>query len=246
LREKLHTLAEPLQARGLEVIADVAWHNPIHEGIEQEIECSGVQLVMKSTRPHSLMSRSFFSHSDWQLIRCCPAPLLLVKAHSWSARPRMLAAVDPLHPNDRPASLDRKILDAGRHLAEVLGGELHAIHVRPSSRLSTAASSSRGWQMPIFAGTDFAEAEEKKLRATIYDLTRSFGMPEDRVHIASGHVADALSEYAAREAVELIIMGAVSRSRVRDVFIGHAAEQVLESLSSDVLIIKSGDGTEAS
>jgi universal stress protein E len=222
----------------------VAWHNPIHEGIEQEIECSGVELVMKSTRPHSLMSRSFFSHTDWQLIRCCPAPLLLVKARSWSAHPRMLAAVDPLHPNDRPALLDRNIMDAGCHLAEVLGGELHAIHVRPPSSLSTSASSSRGWQMPIFAGTDFAEAEEKMLRATVYDLTSSFGIPEDRVHIASGHVADVLAESAARETVELIIMGAVSRSRLRDVFIGHSAEQVLESLTCDVLIIKSGDGTE--
>lgn len=244
LREKFHTIAEPLQARGLEVVADAAWHNPIHEGIEQEIECSGVQLVMKSTRPHTLMSRSFFSHTDWQLIRCCPAPLLLVKARSWSAHSRMVAAVDPMHPNDRPGSLDRRILDAGRHLAEALGGELHAIHVRPPSSLSAAASSSRGWQMPIFADTAFAEAEEKELRATIYDLTRSFGIPEGRVHIESGHVADILAEFAEREAMELIIMGAVSRSRLHDFFIGHSAEQVLESLTSDVLIVKPGDGTE--
>ena len=39
-------------------------------------------------------------------------------------------------------------------------------------------------------------------------------------------------------AIDLVVMGAVSRSFMVDVFIGNTAERVLDYIESDVLIIK--------
>ena len=245
LRGRLYAMAEPLQASGLEVVVDAVWHKPVHEGIEQEAECTGAELVMKNTRPHSLLSRSLFSHTDWQLISRCPSPLMLVKEASWGSTPRLLAAIDPQHPKDKPASLDRRILALGARLAAALQGELHAIHVRAPGATGQAKPESWGWTVPIFPDTTFADAAERELRTTIDTLAGDSGVPPDRVHIESGPVAETLAEFATRRAMDMVIMGAVSRSRLRNVFVGHSAERLLESLSCDVLVVKTAGSRQA-
>ncbi len=42
----------------------------------------------------------------------------------------------------------------------------------------------------------------------------------------------------------LIVMGAVSRSRLQEVFVGSTAERVLDRIGCDVLVVKPGDFTE--
>lgn len=43
---------------------------------------------------------------------------------------------------------------------------------------------------------------------------------------------------------DLLVMGAVSRSRLRELFVGSTAERVLDRLHCDVLVVKPGDFEE--
>ena len=51
--------------------------------------------------------------------------------------------------------------------------------------------------------------------------------------------------HEAREAgAAVVVMGAVSRSRLQEVFLGSTAERVLERMGCDVLVVKPADFRE--
>src|SRR5690606_21706366 len=85
-------------------------------------------LLVKDTHDHPVLRRTLLSNTDWNLIRSCPVPLLLVKPREIGAKPNVLAAVDPLHERDKPADLDRAILAFAGELARAAGGRLHVLH----------------------------------------------------------------------------------------------------------------------
>ena len=43
--------------------------------------------------------------------------------------PRILAAIDPSHANDKPSELDGEIVNAARAVATAVGGSVYAAHV---------------------------------------------------------------------------------------------------------------------
>jgi len=47
-----------------------------------------------------------------------------------------------------------------------------------------------------------------------------------------------LAEEAERVRADIVVMGAVSRSRLQRIFVGNTAERVLDHLPCDVLIVK--------
>ena len=55
---------------------------------------------MHQIEKHTRLGHFLFAQSDWQLIRECPVPLLLVKQHSWSDGGHVAATVDPFHECD--------------------------------------------------------------------------------------------------------------------------------------------------
>ncbi len=112
-RKRLEELAAPLDAQGLDVLVDVRWDYPLHEAIIRKAVEWGADLVVKDTHHHSVLRRSIFSNTDWNLIRHCPTQLLLVKPRAIGHVPCVVAAVDPLHPRDKAASLDDRILTVG-------------------------------------------------------------------------------------------------------------------------------------
>ncbi|MEO1576425.1 MAG: universal stress protein, partial [Pseudomonadota bacterium] len=55
--------------------------------------------------------------------------------------------------------------------------------------------------------------------------------------------ADEIVQHAADHDVDLVVMGAVSRSVLRNALIGNTAEKVLDRLDADTLIIKPAAAT---
>jgi universal stress protein E len=53
-----------------------------------------------------------------------------------------------------------------------------------------------------------------------------------------GEVASELESVVRRTKAAIVVMGAVSRSGLRRVFIGNTAETVLDRLSCDLLVVK--------
>jgi universal stress protein E len=234
---RLNELAAPLQASGLAVTVAAAWDHPLHEGIVRKAVESGADIVVKDTHYHSVLKRSIFSNTDWSLIRNCSCALLLVKPRTAAAKPCVVAAIDPLHERDAAASLDKRILETAAALASTLGGELHAFHAFDVTPV--IAASSEAMMMPIALPIDeITDAMRDEHTTAVHALTDAAAIPRERVHIQQGGARDSLVALTERMRADFVVMGAVSRSGLGRLFIGSTAEDVLDKLPCDVLIVK--------
>jgi universal stress protein E len=243
--EYLEDTAEELRAEGLAVETHVHWDNPTYRGIVRRVEESSPDLVVKDTHYHTVLRRTLFTNTDWSLIRTCPAPLLLAKAGEWPETPRILAAIDPGHVGDKPAELDHDILEWSEVVASRMGGEVHAVHAFFPAALLAATATLAG--MPLASGVtsaEIVESERQRIAAQFADLVRAHQLPAERVHLEQGAAVEILPGLADQIGAALVVMGAVSRSRLQEVFLGSTAERVLDRIGCDVLVVKPADFTE--
>ncbi len=240
---KLRELASRISARGVDVTVDVRWHHPLDEGLICKAAESRPALVLKDTHYHSLLKRSIFSNTDWDLIRGCPVPLLLVKPKSISDQPKIMAAVDPLHAHDKPAHLDRAILSVANEIARQIGASLHVFHAfDPAPAIVGAANLlMTPLSTPVRVAT---EALETRHRNALNELVEEFPVDAGAIHFHQGVPQELLVQLVEKLSVDLVVMGAVSRSALQRLFVGSTAERVLDKLPCDVLVIKFGENVE--
>ena len=216
--------------------AHAEWDYPPHEAIIRRARAIRADLVIAAVQPHRRGARLLLANTDWELIRHCPCLLLLVKTPRAYERPAIVASLDPFHTHAKPASLDRRLLEAGAQLAELLGGELHAFHAYLP--LAATIPFALGQPVPVALPSDSEAQYTSRLRSAFDELAKAARIPPARRHLVMGSVADALSTVIRRTGARIVVMGAVSRSGLKRVFIGSTAEQMLDRLPCDVLVVK--------
>jgi universal stress protein E len=240
LKSILEELAAPLRAQGLDVTTETDTADPLHEALIARTKRTSAEIVIKDTHHHSIARRTFLTNTDWHLIRECPVPLLLAKPRPWVTFPTVLAAVDPGHANDKPAALDARILDVASAVTKALGGQLHVLHAYfPVAIASAAAAGSLPFVMTVSA-EDLA-FEERRKREQLQMLAAEYRVDPAHIHVEIGSPVEALPRIASAASADIVVMGAISRSGVSRAFIGSTAEDTLEQLPCDALIVKPPD-----
>jgi universal stress protein E len=217
-RRLLETLAAPLREQGLDVHYDATWDYPLHEAIIRKAVDWGADVVVKDTHHHSVLR-------------------LLVKPRSIGHIPCVVAAVDPLHPRDRAAMLDDRIVASANELARLFGGQTSLLHTFDVSPFMMASAD--GLAMPIALPMgDLAAELEKNYTEAVRALAKKHGVPRERVHVLQGRTRELLVSSADDLRADVVVMGAISRSALERLFVGSTAEAVLDKLHCDVLIVK--------
>src|SRR3569833_2732101 len=161
-------------------------------------------------------------------------PLLLVKSKNRYRKPVVLAAVDPSHAYAKPAALEDQILLSARSVQRALRGSLHVVH----------AYGSLPWEGRRFMGLDPGTSQALKERARAEALARlppfqkKTKLPAARRHLVAAEPSSGIAAAAKAVASSMIVMGALSRSGLERFFIGNTAEQILDSIQCDVLVVK--------
>jgi universal stress protein E len=235
--QRLRKLAKPLIDRGLTVTVDTTWDHPLHEGVVRKVSKSKPGIVLKDTHYHQLIRRSLFSNTDWNLIRDCSAPLMLVKPASQGAIKTIIAAVDPVHERDKPAELDHKLIDSAQALCTAFGAEVHIVHAfdpAPAYAVSADAMS-----FPIAEPiNELMQGLKQKHKRAMDELMTRYSLPDTNVHIVEGDTREVLTSMIEKLHADLVVMGAVSRGALKRLLLGSTAELVLDHISCDLLIIK--------
>ena len=237
LERQLEILAMPLRADGLVVHTAVAWDHPQHEGIIRRAATIGADVILKSTPHHAVVARTLFSNTDWNLIRTSAAALWLVKPGSIPDEPVLVAAIDPTNANDKSAALDDRILFSAKTLAEATGGRAHAFHSFDSCAAIAVATANSY----VPASLPLGEIEREirvKHESRFRELTGFHNIDDDKTHLVSGPTHVTLPALAGKLGASVTIMGAVARNRMNRPYIGATAEQTLEYLPCDLLIVR--------
>lgn len=239
-REQLEKLAARIRKHGIDVDVAADWDYPPYEAIIRKAQRISADLVVVENHHGSGRhpARWLLSYTDWELLRTCPMPVLLVKNRRLYHRPRVLAAIDPSHAFAKPANLDRQILRAGAQLVHALHGELHALNVYyPTVAVAPA--------MPDGPLADIASSQQIE-RAAQRELARAvdgFEVKPSHRHLVEGRPIEAIPRAAKQERSAIVAMGVVSRSGLKRFFIGNTAESVMDQVTADLLVVKSADFT---
>ena len=238
-REQLEKLATRIRRHGIDVDVAADWDFPPYEAIIRKAQRIGADLVVvenhHGTGRHP--ARWLLSYTDWELLRLCPMPVLLVKNRRMYHRPRVLAAIDPSHAHAKPSNLDRQILRAGAQLVHALHGELHALHaLLPPMPVVPAMPDGPLIELGNERDEMSAVAQRRLARAVDgFDVKRS------HCHLVEGRPNEVIPRTARRERCSIVAMGVVSRSGLKRFFIGNTAEFVMDAVTADILVVKPAD-----
>ncbi len=233
-KRQLAAVAAPLVREGIKVRVRVRWDYPVHESIVREARREKCDLVVAESHRHTRLARIVLSNTDWQLIRVCPAPVLFVKTARPYERARILAAVDPMHAYAKPAQLDADILAVAAGIADAFNGRLHATHVRQMATPFTSGVLMEPVPLPV----NVAARQQERIRREFDALVARYRLPDRRRHLRAGNAADEIVSLAERIDAGIVVMGAISRSGLKRLFVGSTAERVIDRLNCDVLVVK--------
>jgi universal stress protein E len=230
----LDVLAKPLIDAGVITHVRCRWDYPVYESIIREVVREHIDLLIADSHHHTAVARLMLSNTDWQLIRLCPCPLLLCKADRSYEQLRALASVDPLHAHAKPEGLDLQLLNYGKSFTTMFAGKLHAAHFYPVAMTIPTGFMGEPLPMPGYVMEDYKRHAQQAFSA----LVQRPAFAGSDAHCRPGEPTAELPALARELDAHLVVMGAVSRSGLKRLFIGATAERVIDDLTCDVLIIK--------
>lgn len=222
--------------RGIEVTYHSNADYPQEAAVVRRAERIRADLVIAAAHKHGFARRLFLKNTDKELIRQCPCPLLLVKSIRSYSGSVVLAAVDPFHAHAKPADLDVLLLQMGNTLAHLFKGSLHVVHAY--APLLEMVPLPTAMAIPAIPPPDAEQAHAELIANELASLAAAAGVPPQACHLRMGVIASELCAVARDTHASLVVMGAVSRSALRRIFIGSTAESVLDELKCDVLVVK--------
>jgi len=244
LEQWLDKCAGALSASGIEVHTSIAWHAPRFEAILDKAREIDADLILRSARAHSKLERLLISATDWELIRRSERTVWLVKRRPASAASaiNVLAAVDPLHTEEKKVGLDKRILETAAAIAALTGGELHLFHAwQPGAAIAPAIAAGPHVPMPVVrVDAELIEGMRKEREKLLANLAAPFDLPDERLHLREGAVTDELDEVVDAAQIDVVVGGGVSRGRLERLVIGSTSEAILESVDCDVVVVKPG------
>ena len=138
----------------------------------------------------------------------------------------IIAALDPVHSNDKPATLDRALAEGAAALAGALGAPLIVAHSIPPALHALYESESARRQMREQVATAIHRTL-KKAKTEVGDI-----------YVVDGRPEEVLPSLAKKLRAQVLVMGAISRRGLRRFAIGDTAERTIHASPCDLLILK--------
>jgi universal stress protein E len=230
-------IAASVSSDDFKVEATVLHERPISDAIISKAMDSNPTFIVKGTTYHSPADRATFTYTDWRLIRKLQCPVWLVKGGEWKEHPVIVGAVDPTHKHDPKATIDQDIVKAGKVLATMTGGRLLLLHTY--QRLVEIGSRAIRTIKPIRLSIDEIDKKTRESHRRQLDaLAAAYDVTPDDVHQLPGRTREILPSFVRSHGADIVIMGAIARTGLKRRIVGSTAEQVLDHLPCDILLVR--------
>ncbi|XOV89298.1 MAG: universal stress protein [Pseudomonadota bacterium] len=236
-RAWLDSLVEPLREVGYKIQTEVIAFTRLYEEIIRSADKFGADFVFKPLRQHGQLKRLFYTSTDWNLIRMCKTPLLLVSDQPSVRGKPVVAAIDAGDQDKAHITLNEAVLDNAGLLARVLEAPVHVLYA-----YGPAVVASRAAVADPFAYQIARDKYDEEFR-TAERLALAHGIQPEMVHLREGAPDIVLTDYASETDAGILVLGTVARAGVAGRFIGNTAESTLERAQCDVFVIKQSDFT---
>lgn len=212
-RAWVERLWKALDVNDVAVSMEVACETPLCEAVRRKVARSKADLVLRGI---GTGSHSTFSVSDSDLVRTCPAPLLLTRGMRWQSKPTVAAALD-ISGADSP-ELIRTILLAAEHMSGACGGSLEVLYAsRFENALPDALKSARG---------------------LLIDRAAAVSVYPRAAHVLVGDPVTAIPKFVAQRSYEILVLGALTHRDSMTALVGSLTGRLIETLDCDLLLVR--------
>jgi universal stress protein E len=215
LRRYLRPLSDRVTAEELAVSIDVFAETPLYEGIVHKVIASRPGLVMKSAVHEPSSRRSALGANDWQLVRTCPAPLMLGRGRTWHIPPHFAAAVD-VSEAETPG-LAAIILHTAAMLRAGCHGELDV----------------------LFGERPGSSAQDREAHAaSLRNLAADVHLDAQRIRSVAGDPEMTLTASASQQRYDVLVLGALTHRPQQTALVGTLTRRLMETLDSDFILMR--------
>jgi universal stress protein E len=231
----LDELVAPLRDVGYRITTEVIAFTRLYEEMIRSAQKFGADLVFKPLRQHNTLRRVFFTSTDWNLIRLCPMPVLMVSDEVSVRGKPIVAGVDVGDDDAAHKELNNIVLEQAKVLAGVLESEIHVVYAYGPAVVASRAAVADPLAYQIARDKYDEELDEAR------GLARTHEVSDSEVHLREGAADAVLAEYAEEVGAAAIVLGTVSRKGAAGLFIGNTAEAALERTPCDMFVVKLSD-----
>lgn len=219
---------------GIEFSATVVWNNNEAEAISQEVEQHHYDLVVKYTKEQESLKSLLFTPVDWQLLRKCPVPIMIVKDGDWKHQRRILVAVNVSDDeNEAHSSFNDELVSLSMDLAQSLDrGNIHLVSAYPPTPINMAID------LPEFSSGKNNQSLRGQYLINMKALRQKYGISDDHTHVLEGFPEEIIPQVAKELEAELVILGTIGRTGLSAAFLGNTAEHVISELNCNLLAVK--------
>ena len=229
-RDWLKDLVRKFHGRGIEVTTRLAWADDMEQDILEHVRELQPNVLIKEIQHDASLKRAFFTPLDWHLLRHCPIPVYLVGGVRHALPRKVVAAVDTTAGDSENNELNDHIVQQASSLAQQCDAELHLLY---------AYDISQDYLEELGGGLKLSELtnwRRKKLEKSFLELAGRYGVPADRRHFVLGHPVTALSEFANKHQVDVIVMGRVQDQGLVKL-LGSTTEHILYQVPCSVMAV---------
>jgi universal stress protein E len=209
----LRELRAAANVGSVKVSVDAECESPLYQGVVRKVLSSRADLVIKRAAAMERRGYDLPDANDWQLMRTCPATLMLARGKAWAARPRLVAAIDVSE--SETAGLAEGVLQSALALAGAWHASVEVVYGEPAD--STSAP---------------AHLEQ------LHRLCAQRGIPAESIHVLHGQPHLTLPAFLAERAYDVVILGALTHARGASALVGTLTSKVLDAVDSDFILVK--------
>ncbi|TKB50456.1 universal stress protein UspE [Ferrimonas sediminicola] len=230
---QVEELVTPLQQEGLSVDARVEWHDRPFEAIIRYVLDNDVGYIIKSTQEGgNRLSATFFTPTDWHLIRKAPVPVLMVKEHDWPKEGKILAAIDIDAEDEVHRELNERIIQTCTSLAKLVDAQVHLVNGYPGLPDNLFI------EQPEFNNLGFNISISKQHQEHLEELGAKHGIAADHCHARQGDPEEVIVAIAQDLDAELVVLGTIGEQGITATLLGSTAEHVIYNIGCDLLALK--------
>jgi len=207
----LEELKQAASAPDVNIATDAGCESPLYESIVRKVIRERPDLVIKSVAGTPCQ----LDVTDWQLMRTCPATLMLTRGRPWQSPPRFAAAVDSSGAESR--GLPHDILRAAQLLIDCVGGELNVLYAEP---------------------IDMSDDQRESGNRALHELLKKFPETNPHVHILAGTPEVSLPGFAKRHSYDAMLLGALTHRPAVTAQVGTLTSRLVEALECDFILVK--------
>jgi universal stress protein E len=214
-RRYLESLKELANAPDVTMTVDTACESPLYESVVRKVLREHPDLVIKNVTMAKGQRTAEFNATDWQLMRTCPAALMLTRGRKWQEKPRLAAAIDASAAES--AGLAGGILSTAGELLQSTGGDLDIIYAEP---------------------LELQDTEREKGARTLQALTDQVSNVTPHVHVLAGKPEVSLPRFAGHRNYDAILLGALTHRPGYTAQVGTLTSKLMDALECDFILLK--------